>query len=118
MSLSNDKREIDEYQDESNKNESSSSDSDSTNKQYSFGVPRVPLKVLQEEMRKRETFRSSADPSTNAQLSTHSPNEEEDILYCYAMDIPFKIDEKRLYTLRDKYQILDEVNPRLAIPGE
>ena len=46
VSLSNDKREIDEYQDESNNNESSSSDSGSTNKQYSFGVPRVPLKVL------------------------------------------------------------------------
>jgi len=34
------------------------------------------------------------------------------------MDIPSKIDEKRLYTLRGKYQITDEVNPRLATPSE
>jgi len=89
VSHSNDKREIDKYQDESNSNESRSSDNDSTNKQYSFGVPRVPLKVLQEEMRKRATFGSSADPSTNAQLSTHSPNEEEDIfiLLCHGHSI-------------------------------
>lgn len=39
-------------------------------------------------------------------------------MYCYTMDIPSKIDEKRLYTLRDKYQIPDKVNPHLAAPGE
>ena len=39
-------------------------------------------------------------------------------MYCYTMDIPSKIDEKRLYTLRDKYQIPDKVNSHLAAPGE
>ena len=32
--------------------------------------------------------------------------------------IPSKIDEKRLYTLRNKYRIPDKVNPRLVAPGE
>ena len=50
------KREIDEYHDESNSSDSSSdssssSDSGSTDEQYLFGVPRVSLKVLQEELR-------------------------------------------------------------------
>ena len=34
------------------------------------------------------------------------------------MDISFKIDEKRLYMLKGKYQIPDEVNPRLAALSE
>ena len=34
------------------------------------------------------------------------------------MDISFKIDEKRLYTLKGKYQIPDEVNPRLTTLSE
>ena len=39
-------------------------------------------------------------------------------MYCCTIDIPSEIDEKRLYTLRDKYQIPDEVNPCLAALGE
>jgi len=66
---------------------------------------------------RRATSGSSAGPSTSVQLSTSSLN-EEDILYCCAMDIPSKIDEKRLYMLRSKYQIPDKVNPHLAILGE
>lgn len=34
------------------------------------------------------------------------------------MDIPSKIDEKRLNKLRGKYQIPDKVNPRFATPCE
>ena len=50
--------------------------------------------------------------------STPSPNEEVEIIYNCAMNIPSRVDEKRLIMLRDKYQIPDEVNPRLATPGE
>ena len=39
-------------------------------------------------------------------------------MYCYTMDIPSEIDKKRLYTLRDKYQIPDKVNPHLVAPSE
>ena len=80
--------------------------------EYSSRVPRVPLNVLQEDIRKKATTGSSIG------LSTPSPSKEEDILYCCAMDIPSKIDKNRLYTLKDKYQISDEVNPRLAAPVE
>ena len=51
MSIDNDEREIDESQKKSNGGDSSSdssgsSDSGSTDEQYSFGVPRIPLEVL------------------------------------------------------------------------
>ena len=82
-----DEREIDEYYDESNSSysssENSSSESDSTDKQYSSGVP---LEVLQEEIRRKAAFGLFASPSTSVQPSTPFPNEEEDILYCCAMD--------------------------------
>lgn len=61
-----DEREIDKYQDESNNSDNSSSGSDSTDEQYSSGVPRVPLEVLQEELRQRAASRSSTSPSTSA----------------------------------------------------
>ena len=43
---------------------------------------------------------------------------KEDILYCCAMDIQSKIDKKRLYMLKGKYQVPDKVNPRLVAPSE
>ena len=50
LSSDRDERELDKYQDESNSNDSnsdnSSSGSGSTDKQFSYGVPRVPLEVL------------------------------------------------------------------------
>lgn len=54
-------------------------------------------------MRNKAAFGSSAGPSTSTQLSTPSLDEEEDILYCCAMEIPSKIDKKRLYMLRGKF---------------
>ena len=39
-------------------------------------------------------------------------------MYSCAVGIPFKIDEKRLTTLRSWYQIPDDLNPRLAVCGE
>ena len=39
-------------------------------------------------------------------------------MYCFVVGIPLKIDEKRLYSLRFKYQILDELNPLLIVLGE
>ena len=61
---------------------------------------------------------SSASLSTSVEPSIPSPNEEVEIIYNCAMNIPSRVDEKRLIMLRDKYQIPDEVNPRLATPGE
>ena len=122
-SSNRDEKEIDEYHDKSSdsgsstESDSSSSESNSTNKQYSSSVPRVPLEVLQEEMRKRATSMLSAGLSTSAQPSSPFPS-KEDILYYCAMDIPSKIDENRLYMLKGKYQIPDKVNSCLAAPDE
>ena len=120
LSSDGDEREIDKYQDDSNSSNSSSdssSDSGSKDERYSSGVPEVPLKVLQEELRQRVASRSSAGPSTSAPTSTPSPS-EEDFLYCWAIVIPLEIEEKRLYSFRGKYQIPNELNPRLAAPYE
>lgn len=78
-------------------------------------VPRIPLEVLQKELRKRAVFGSFVGLSTNSQPSIPSPSKEEDILYCYAIGIPSEIEEKRLYSLRSKYQILDELIPILLL---
>ena len=63
MSSNSDNREIDEYHDissdsgssgsNSSSSDSSSSGGNTTDEQYTFGVPRVPLEVLQEELRTR-----------------------------------------------------------------
>ena len=74
VSLSSDKgdREIDKYHDESNSSDSSSSDSsissdtNSTDEQYSSGILKVPLEVLQEEMRRTAASGLHASSSTSA----------------------------------------------------
>ena len=96
---------------------SSNRGGNTTNEQYSFGVHGVPLEVYQEEIRTRVASGSSAGSSTNALLSIPSLSEEEEILYCCAMGISFKTDEKRLTSLRGWYRILDDLNPGLATPG-
>lgn len=59
-------KEIDKYQDESNRSsgstESSSSSFSSQDKHYSSRVPRVPLEVFQEEMMRRvaSSYRASS----------------------------------------------------------
>ena len=98
-----DEREIDENHDESNTSDSSSdsgsscssSEGNTTDKQYSSGVPRVPLEVLQEEMRTRVAFGSFACPSTSSS--------EKETLYCCVVGIPFRMDEKKLGSLRSWY---------------
>ena len=44
--------------------------------------------------------------------------ETEITIYSCAIDIPSKMDEKRLNNIRTWYQILDKLNPRLPIYGE
>ena len=119
-------REIDKYHDESKSSssssesgssESGSSESGSSDEQYSSGVPGIPLEVLQEKLRRRMVSGSSVGPSTSVPASIPSPN-EEDILYCCVVGIPSKIDEKKLNSLRGKYQIPDDFNPCLTILGE
>ena len=53
---------IDEYHDSTSysgsSNSSSSSNGNTTDEEYTFGVPRVPLKVFQEHLRMRVASRS------------------------------------------------------------
>ena len=111
LSGDSDKREIDEYQDKNNgrgsSTDSSSSDSGSTDEQYQFGVPEVPLEVLQEELRWKVASGLSVGSSTSTLASIPSSSEEEDILYCCAVGVPSKIGEKRLTLLGEniKFQM-------------
>ena len=61
---------------------------------------------------------SFVGPSTSTLVSIPCLSEKEEILYCCDVSIPSKIDEKRLYSLRGKYKILDELNPRLIVRNE
>lgn len=82
------------------------------------GVPGVPLEVLQEEMKMKAISGLFASPSMSVEPSIPSPNEEVDIIYNCAMNIPSRMDKKRLIMLRDKYQIPNKVNPHLVALGE
>ena len=105
-----DEREIDEYHDKGNSSgsssESSGSESGLTDKQYSYGVPGVPLEVLQKEMRRRVASGSSASPSISVQPSIPSPSEMVDIIYSCSVGVSSKIDEMRLYMLRANIKFL------------
>ena len=96
-------RERDEYHEKSNNSSTSGSDSSasrSSDKHYLSGVPGVPLQVFQEELRQKTVLSSSAGPSSRIPASISSLDEEEDILYCCAIGIPSKIDEKKLGSIR------------------
>ena len=80
--------------------------SGSTDKQYSSGVPGVPLEVLQKEMRRRVASGSSASPSISVQPSIPSPSEMVDIIYSCSVGVSSKIDEMRLYMLRANIKFL------------
>ena len=112
---------IDEYRDSSysgsnsnGSNGSSGNSGNTTDKEYTSGVPGVPLEVLQEQLRTRATF----GVGTLTSIPSSPPLDEEETMYSCAVGIPFKIDEKRLTTLRSWYQIPDDLNPRLVVCGE
>ena len=112
---------MDEYHDSTSYSGSNSSTSNSssggntTDEEYTSGVPRVPLKVLLEQLRTRAASRSRVGTST----SVHpSPLDEVETVYGCAVGIPSKTSEQRLTSLRAWYQIPDDLNPRLAVRGE
>ena len=80
------------------------------------GVPRVPLKVLQEELRMRVASGSHAGTSSSAPSSINP--EEEETVYSCVVGVSSKTNERRLTSLRSWYQIPDDLNPRLPVHGE
>ena len=113
---------IDEFHDPSSfsgsSDRSSSSNSSSsrgnTSDEYTLGVPGVPLDVLQEEFRTRTESGSRAGTSAPSSMV----QDDEEIVYSCAIDIPSKTDSKRLESLKTWYQIPDNLNPRLPVRGE
>ena len=94
----------------------SSSEGNSMDEGYTFGVPRVPLEIVQEQLRKRAASGSHVGTSTSPPPS--SPLDEEETFYSCAVSVNSKTYEQRLNNLRTWYQIPDELNPRLAVHEE
>ena len=87
-----------------------------TDEEYMSSVSRVPLEVFQEHLRMRAASRSGAGTLTS--VPSFTPLDEVEIVYSCAVGVHFKMDEKRLTSLRSWYQILDNLNPKLAVCGE
>ena len=100
---------------DSNSSGSGSSSEGNTTDEYTSGVPRVPLKVLQEGLKTRFEFGSKA--GTSAPLSTIQ-DEKEEVVYSCAIGVDSKTDNRKIEFLKTWYQIPDELNPRLTVRGE
>jgi len=112
-------KEIDEYYDTtiySGSSNNSSSGGYTMDEQYMSGVPGIPLKVFQEQLRMKAASGSRASTSTSVPPSI--PLDEVETVYSCVVGVHSKTDEKRLTSLRSWYQIPDDLNPRLAIHGE
>ena len=125
-SSNSDDREINEYHDSNisgsstdrSSNSSSSSGGNTTDEQYTSEVPRVPLETFQEEMRMRMRMASGSLAGTSTNAPSSASSSEDETLYSCAVGIPSKTDKKKLTSLRSWYQILDDLNPHLAVCGE
>ena len=98
-----------------NSSGSNSSSGRNTTDEYMFGVPGVTLEVFQEELRTRVASGSKAGTSS---APSSTVQDEVDIVYSCAIGVASKTDEKRLESFKTWYQILDDLNPRLAVREE
>ena len=109
---------IDEYYDTTSDSGSSdsshSSEGSSTDEGYTSGVPRLPLEVIQEQLRKASGFQAGSPSS----VPLSNPLGEEETVYSCAVGIHSKTNEQRVNNLRTWYQISDELNLRLPVRGE
>ena len=87
------------YSGSSNSTSHSGSRGSTTNKGYTSGVPRVPLEVLQEQLRKA----SRSHAGTSSSVPSSSPLDEVETVYSCAVGIPSKTNEQRLNNLRTWY---------------
>ena len=85
-----------------------------TTDEYTSGVPGVPLEVLQEGLKTRAEFRSKAGTSAPSSIV----QDEKKVVYSCAIGVASKTDDRKLALLKKWYQILDDLNPRLAVRGE
>ena len=94
---------IDEYHDTtsysgSSSTSNSSSEVSSTDERYTFGVPGVPLEVIQEQLRKRAA--SGSHSGTSKSVPPSSPLDEEETVYSCSIGVNSKTNEQRLNNLR------------------
>ena len=105
-SIDNVDKAIDEYTDpssfsgSSDNNSSGSSSEGNTTDEYTFGVPRVPLEVLQEGLKTR--FESGSMAGTSAPSSTVQ-DEEEEVVYSCAIGVASKTDDRKIELLKTWY---------------
>ena len=83
--------------------------------EYTSSVLGLPLGVLQEGLKTR--FESGSKAGTSA-LSSTVQDEEEEVVYSCAIGVDSKTDDRKIELLKTWYQILDKLNPRLAVRGE
>ena len=105
LSLSSDDKAIDEYTNpssfsgssDSNSSSSGSSSEGNTTDKYEFGVPGLPLEVVQEGLRTR--FESRSKAGTSAPSSTNK--DEVEVVYSYAIGVVSKTDNRKLDLLKE-----------------
>ena len=98
---------IDEYTDpssfsgssDSNNSGSGSSSEGNTTNEYEFGIPGLPLEVVQEGLRTRSESGSKA--GTSAPLSTDK--DEVEVVYNCAIGVVSKTDDRKLELLKKWY---------------
>ena len=56
--------------------------------------------------------------STSTSVPSSTTLDEVETVYSYIVGVPSKTNERKLTSCRSWYQILDELNPRLAVHGE
>ena len=102
---------------------SGSNSSSSSHKHYSSGVPGFSLEKFQ-EMQRRTAFgtgvsSSRRPPSPLQDVEQEEEGEEdEDVIYSCAPEVASTLDELKLKTLVDRYQIPREFKPHLPNEGE
>ena len=82
---------------DSNSSGSGSSSGGNTTDEYTFGVPGVPLEVLQEGLKTRSESESMA--GTSAPSSTIQ-DEEEEVVYSCAIGVDSKTDDRKIEYLK------------------
>ena len=126
-------KEIDEYQDvlfgsggsyESGEGSTSdSSSSSSLDEHYSSGVPGFSLEEFQEIQRRTASGTGASSsrrpPSPLPDVEEEEEEKEgEDVIYSCAPEVASTLDELKLKTLVDRYQIPKEFKPHLPNEGE
>ena len=84
----------------SDNNSSGSSSEGNTTDEYTFGVPGVPLEVLQEMLKTR--FESGSMVGISAPSSTVQ-DEEEEVVYSCAIGVASKTDDRKIELLQTWY---------------